>query len=295
MDEMRKKWLQAELRCQELERKCAQASVERNTLYSQLTELKIDIEMQNEKRQAAESERDRLAKQMELFKDILVGNKHYSAVSEEDRRNLLSSCPGITQSPSRPFLSQQQQPPAVPQRPAPEPPVNNRRSIIDDTGFIISDYTADDINLTDEDEPNTAYLYNSRPRLVEQENKAPAGPLEPRAGRSSGRESLGKKRSKHHSSSLTRNDQREKKRSRTRSTELQRDSLLNGAGITAITTVKLGEAGGPITVTSEIQHAEHPDLVKQQSCQMNGNNNKLQIAFTGPPIRTLKNRKRPSR
>ena len=40
MEEMRKKWLQSELRCKEYESRWHQANMERNTLYNQITELK---------------------------------------------------------------------------------------------------------------------------------------------------------------------------------------------------------------------------------------------------------------
>ena len=191
--------------------------------------------MQNEKRQLAENDRDRLAKQMELFKDILNGHKNYASVSDEERRHLLSSCnlQNIVASPSRNIFHHQ--PPIPPtftlnrqefitEEPAPtNVEDNNRRSLsnIDDTGFIISDYTADDIELPDEDEPNTAYLFTNAKdeRRCEQENKAPAGPSRARSSEK-GRESESKKRSKHQSTSLTRSEQRAQKRSRTRSTEV---------------------------------------------------------------------------
>lgn len=61
--------------------------------------------------------------------------------------------------------------------------------------------------------------------------------------------------------------------------------------ITAITTLKIGENGQPITVTSEIQH-NNQDL-KSQHNRINPTSNKMELSFVPPRVKNRK--KRPSR
>jgi hypothetical protein len=147
--------------------------------------------------------------------------------------------------------------------------------------------------------------------------------LQPRAtsrrdDRSNERQSVGRKRNQRHSASLTRaGERRDKKRSRTRSNDQAKaanqeniapahthdkeksskksNSSSTKAAITTITTLKLGEDGRPLTVTSEIKH-NNPEGVKHQHSQINPTSNKMELSFV--PQRTAKtgrSKKRPSR
>ena len=130
------------------------------------------------------------------------------------------------------------------------------------------------------------------------------------------RQSLGRKRNQRHSASLTRaGERRDKKRSRTRSNDLAAKQLQQqqqqnqenvapnpshgkhscGKAITTITTLKIGEDGRPITVTSEIKHSDQ--LEKQEhSTRINANSNKMELSFVPQRVKNRKKREsRPSR
>ncbi|RMZ93406.1 Nck-associated 5, partial [Brachionus plicatilis] len=79
MEEMRKKWLQSEMQCKELESKL---NMEKSIYQRKINELKIDIEIHHEKRLTAEQkaerlqiELDKLQKQFEMFQEILTSDK----------------------------------------------------------------------------------------------------------------------------------------------------------------------------------------------------------------------------
>lgn len=96
-------------------------------------------------------------------------------------------------------------------------------NIIDDTGFMISDYTVDDIDLNANDAPNTAYFMS--PKNEDRHRQTSPGRHDDREVRTragvSDRQSLTRKRNPRRSTSLTRNaDSHAQKRSRTRSTDV---------------------------------------------------------------------------
>ncbi len=62
--------------------------------------------------------------------------------------------------------------------------------------------------------------------------------------------------------------------------------------IKAITTLKIGENGQPLTVTSEIQHNNQENL-KSQLNRISTNSNKMELSFVPPRVKNRK--KRPSR
>ncbi len=64
MEEMRKKWLDAENRCKDLENKL---SMEKSMCQHKINELKIDIETHHEKRLQAENKSERLVKLLLYF------------------------------------------------------------------------------------------------------------------------------------------------------------------------------------------------------------------------------------
>ena len=129
-----------------------------------------------------------------------------------------------------------------------------------------------------------------------------------------------RKRNQRQSASLTRHgERRDKKRSRTRSSDLAkginqnnqenippstsnnrhshgRSSGGGGKAITTITTLKIGEDGRPITVTSEIKHNSHQVERQEHTTQTNANSNKMELSFVPQRVKNRKKREsRPSR
>ena len=224
--------------------------------------------MHHEKRQLAENERDKLLKQIELFKEILNGDKKYESIRDDERINLLTSY-SAHYHPSSPYklnrhnsnnINSQPAQPQQHQQPhqsssqltttAARVSVSRkseRRSTnrIEDTGLLMSDYTEDDIDISDFEE-----------------------------------EELPKSNAN--------------KRSRARSNDMhKRESLVNG--ITAITTLKIGDDGTPITVTSQIKQNQAPDT--QKSSSNGGDHKDMDTAFTVQPAAQQRKarKKRPSR
>jgi hypothetical protein len=131
------------------------------------------------------------------------------------------------------------------------------------------------------------------------------------------RQSIGsRKRNQRHSASLTRQNERgDKKRSRTRSNDLAKGMASSSnqenippsqsnsrhshgkcsKAITTITTLKIGEDGRPITVTSEIKHNNQVER-QEQLTQINSNSNKMELSFVPQRVKNRKKREsRPSR
>ena len=128
----------------------------------------------------------------------------------------------------------------------------------------------------------------------------------------------GRKRNQRHSNSLTRQANSAEdgnKRSRTRSTDLNNhkeneNPNLNhkrrsshskncSKAITTITTLKIGEDGRPLTVTSEIKHNSNQLERQEQTSQIKPNSQKMELSFVSLTQTRVKNRKkresRPSR
>jgi hypothetical protein len=340
MDEMRKKWLAAEVKCKELEKKLV---LEKSICERKINELKIDVEVHNEKRLQAESkcerlqsELDKLQKQFDMFKEVLNGGG-YSAygptTSNNDRRNyddrLYSIYNEINQKNGQGGNDQmknyQQQQPSQNQQPAHHSTrrLTNNRGIEDTGSFNISGFTEDDLLDTQNDE-NMLDSYrvppsHPPPPIPQQSNEgtrtalsnasnilnnnilASGAAAQPSSMSLQNETSSGqRKRNQRLSTSLTRNgERREKKRSRTRSVDKQQQQQQQDTGkaITAITTLKIGEDGRPITVTSQIHHNDSEGNFKQVNATATNNNagtNKMEIQFM--PQRNVKNRKkRPSR
>lgn len=247
MDEMRKKWLESELKCKELESKL---SLEKSIYQRKINELKVDIEIHHEKRLQAESKSerlqndlDKLQKQFDLFKEILMSD-HQSAYHTVVKRSQL-----FTNFNENNIYDEQQQQ----QRQNMQSQVNlnrlhnenkqNEKRLsncgIEDTGSIISDYTEDDLDIPNDDD--------DKPRHVESQEKKHK-----------------KKRSVcRHSTSLTRSkedNKKDRKRTRSKSNDIpqeqkKRISLgqINNA-ISAITTLKIDQDGRPYELKSEIKH-----------------------------------------
>lgn len=183
----------------------------------------------------------------------------------------------------------------------------------EETGLIISDYTEDDIDLPNDDMDMEETKPNKNiPPLPMQPSTAslPVTKRDDHHGSDSNHSS--RKRAQRHSGSLTRNGERRdpKKRSRTRSNSKENQLQQNvnpkqvpstppnslGKAITAITTLKIGDDGRPIAVTSEIQHTGGDDDNQLKPDQININQNKLELSYNLAPASRVKNKKkRPSR
>ncbi|CAF0742186.1 unnamed protein product [Brachionus calyciflorus] len=279
MDEMRKKWLETELKCKELESKL---NLEKSIYQRKINELKVDVEIHHEKRLQAESRSDRLQielekiqKQFDLFKDVLMSDNQSAYQNAFRRTQMLYS----NYNENNIYDDQQRQ--TLQSR------VNlnkfndfknknenkdndyrdEKRRLsncgIEDTGSIISDYTEDDLDIPNEED--------EKAEQIEAEKKSK------------------KKRSVcRHSTSLTRNsksdDKKDRKRNRSKSNDIgneqrKRVSLgtINNA-ISAITTLKIDHEGRPIELKSEIKH---------------GNDEKQEAIYL--PQRARFRKKRPSR
>ncbi|RNA01072.1 rac GTPase-activating 1 [Brachionus plicatilis] len=93
MDEMRKKWLDTELKCKDLESKL---NLEKSIYQRKINELKVDVEIHHEKRLHAENrserlqnELDKLQKQFDLFKEILMSDNNSAYQSAIKRSQLM--------------------------------------------------------------------------------------------------------------------------------------------------------------------------------------------------------------
>jgi len=260
-----------------------------------INELKVDIESHYEKRLQAESkserlqiEMDKLQKQFEMFKKILSDK-----TNDDERFNLMS----FYQTHQQASHNHHAQGDFVKR-------YTNRA--VEDTGSIISDYTEDDIDLPlDENNLDVCNInYGDLPLESNAENgvfhldgmahNVAAGPSASSLPNNNNRRSStcgGRKRNTRHSTSLTRNgESRDKKRSRTRSTEMANREKQKE--IKAITTLKIGEKGQPITVISEIQHNNQENILSQHN-RIDPTGNKMELSFVPPRVKNRK--KRPSR
>lgn len=356
MEEMRKKWLQTEIKCKELENKL---NLEKSMFQRKINELKIDIEMHHEKRLQAENKSDRLQTELEkmqnqfaMFKEVLHdGNNGAGDRNYGERLNILSAIDlnavrasgGLRGSPYQFNGHNYNQNMLDRDLHMKHDRANtSRRLTIEDTGSIISDYTEDDIDVGNDDDEdintnimdcypnnhidiqkaqqqtttaNPGVLYNMELPPAPPQAPPPAPPAQPHRERERERESTGRKRNQHRNSgSLTRlgGERRDKKqRSRTKSnpktttnqenippsqappTPTPRSSNQGGA-ITTITSIKIGEDGRPITVTSEIKHNSHHH--KQQENVNTGNSSKMELNFVPQRVKNKKKREsRPSR
>jgi hypothetical protein len=175
---------------------------------------------------------------------------------------------------------------------------------VEDTGSIISDYTEDDIDLPDElnqqvdgemDVHNLGTTPNHQQRLNTASARldeygdfgAVAEQVESERMKTvlsrerSPRVSVGKKRNQRQSSSLTRNPEpHDQKRTRTRSSDMQQQqkqqieqqqkpTTQSGSAIMAITTLRIGDDGKPIELSSEIKHSDATSTVTRR--QINAN------------------------
>ncbi|CAF0703600.1 unnamed protein product [Brachionus calyciflorus] len=167
MEEMRKKWLQAEYTIKELENKL---TMEKSIYQRKINELKIDIEIHHEKRLTAEqkaerlqNELEKLQRQFEMFQEILCGDRKHSVynITNCDDRNLISAYqfneynnpnPNLENHTNQIFNDH----------------TTPRRSMrgIEDTGSIISDYTEDDIDL-----PNDENIITETYQIPNQSNQ----------------------------------------------------------------------------------------------------------------------------
>jgi hypothetical protein len=343
MEEMRKKWQYAESKCKELENKLI---IEKSIFQRKINELKIDIEVHNEKRLQAENrseklqhELEKMHKQFELFKDVLQGDKRsmyddrinvlsnydLNNMNNQANLNIISNTPYKTSNTNINMNNYDAN--KIDEDRIIQDQHNNG---IEDTGsFNISDYTEDDIDVPNDEniiENNTHQIFtNGNTRLNTQSGvnigattsnniiNLPTQPssisLQDRNRERERNSNNDRKRSqRYNSASLTRNggERREKKRSRTRSTDMpikegcmskppSRSNLVAGAnGITAITTLQIDQAGRPITVTSEIKH-NNPEGVKQQHTEINPNSNKMELSFVTTSRCNKNRKKRPSR
>ena len=173
---------------------------------------------------------------------------------------------------------------------------------IEDTGSIISDYTEDDIDVpNDEEDHYEQHNQNMISPDFQYKNQMPPNPVVAStaslpAAPHQHRRSNGTKRNQRQSASLTRTvENREKKRSRTRSNDIPKDLINATNEITTITTMKMDDDGRPLTVTSEIQHGHSESLkIQSQSNQMNKDGSVVELSFVPPRVKG-KRKKRPSR
>jgi hypothetical protein len=166
MEEMRKKWQATENKCKELEFKLQRSNLEKNTLQRQINELKIDIENHNDKRQQAENERDKLQKQLDIFKDILSGDNkstNYYAVNTDEQRRLLfsnynsqqSSADDNQQNVERDCIEKITTNHQIITRNLYQEKNFKKHQINEDhTASLMSDYTEDDIDFDENEEEN---------------------------------------------------------------------------------------------------------------------------------------------
>lgn len=283
MEDMRKKWLESESKCRELEN---QLKIEKSMCQRKINELKIDIETHYEKRLQAESKSERLQmdldkmqEQFQMFSKIL-NDKHYD---NEERLNMISHYNTHAYSNRHQDNFQQD--------------LNSSKRLsraIEDTGSIISDYTEDDIDVPNDEEDH--YQEHNQNMIIQEPGFktnacGPSTTSLPNTTQSH-RRSSGTKRNKRLSASLTRNgERREKKRTRTRSNDIIKNAQSANTEIKTITTLKLDSDGRPSGITSEVQHDNIQ--VQTQSSQMNQNNNVVELSFVPPRVKNRK--KRPSR
>jgi hypothetical protein len=167
---------------------------------------------------------------------------------------------------------------------------------------------------------NPGLLYNMDQQQQQQQQHPPQAPPPPAPhlrDRERDRESTGRKRNpQRNSGSLTRlgGERRDKKqRSRTRSNPRTQNQenippasattpTRSGGAITTITSIKIGEDGRPITVTSEIKHNQmdhhhshhHKETAQTNAGGSGGGNSSSKMELNFVPQR-VKNRKRESR
>lgn len=287
MEEMRKKWIESENKCRDLEDKL---KIEKSMCQRKINELKIDVETHYEKRLQAESKSDRLQIDLEKMQDqfqmfaTILKDKQYD---DNDRMNFFSNYASTNQ------MQYQKRD---------DYHTDFRLSrAIEDTGSIISDYTEDDIDVPNDDDDH--YKEHNENIFTPVGHKhtvnamAPSTASLPCTDKIQNRRSNGTKRNQRHSASLTREgDKREKKR-RTRSNNAIQDTEvnINTSEIKTITTVKLDPEGRPLTVTSQLHHGSSEHLqMHTQTNKVTKNGNIVELAFV--PARTTKTRKkRPSR
>ena len=170
---------------------------------------RIDIETHYEKRLQAESKSERLEMELNKMQDQfsmfskILNDKQFD---NEERLNMIHSVHNNQQTYGRHAPSYDQ-----------DNNCSRRLSrAIEDTGSIISDYTEDDIDMPNDDEDHYQE-HNQNIHLP----VAPSTASLPNATQNQHRRSAGTKRNQRHSASLTRNEeQREKKRTRTRSNDV---------------------------------------------------------------------------
>lgn len=289
MEDMRKKWLESESKCREYE---DQLKIEKSMCQRKINELKVDIETHYEKRLQAESKSERLQMELDKMQDQfhmfskILNDKHYD---NEERLTMISNY--NTQNCGNHQRHHQGY----------QTDLNSSKRFsraIEDTGSIISDYTEDDIDVPN-DEEDHYQEHNQNMIISEPAFKANAcGPSTaslPNTVQSSHRRSSGTKRNQRHSTSLTRNgEKREKKRTRTRSSDILKSGQPGNSEIKTITTLTLDNEGRPSGITSEVQHGSSEHLqVHAHSSQMNQNNNIVELSFVPPRVKNRK--KRPSR
>lgn len=235
MEDMRKKWLESEERCRELE---DQLKIEKSMCQRKINELKwvilwnllsckqkkrssnkiwfhrIDIETHYEKRLQAESKSERLEMELNKMQDQFMMFSKILNDKQFDNEERLNMIHNVHNNQQQTYGQHHRHQPSYEQ----DNNCSRRLSrAIEDTGSIISDYTEDDIDMPDGDEDHYQE-HNQNIHLP----VVPSTASLPNTTQNQHRRSIGTKRNQRgQSASLTRDgEKREKKRTRTRSNDV---------------------------------------------------------------------------